>query len=468
MKYIILLFLSLVIFSRDKGDFVKDIKLKEIEFQIPKIDKEEIAEGTKMYSIYSPTFPIVFLDINLYSGEKEASKTFIELPGLMAETIKLSGTKNYPGEKLSEKLEFLGAKFSFGIDYDKLKLEFSFLKKDEKIIYEIVHEILNESLFDETILENAKKKSIEMISRRNERTESIGFRKAKELFYRNTGAGLIAQIDSIKKIKLEDIQNFWKTSLKSRKTILVNGDYSKKLLLDTLKKSLPKSEIFAKEELNEEDLTKSLSTFSKKSILVEKKVNQSMMLMIGVMPAHNSKDFYSIQILDYIIGGGGFNSYLMQKIRVAKGLAYSSTSYPVFKKKHGILYAYTLTKNESLVEVQNLMKEILSEKTFNQIKEEEIETAKTSIINQFVFMFSNDSAILENELRFDEDSMPENYLKNYRKELQKVTLADLKRVGKKYFDYSNLKNIVISDEATLKKLSEESFIKISPEDSIGK
>ncbi len=468
MKYIILLFLSLVIFSRDKGDFVKDIKLKEIEFQIPNIDKEEIATGTKMYSIYSPTFPIVFLDINLYSGEKEASKTFVELPGLMAETIKLSGTKNYPGEKLSEKLEFLGAKFSFAIDYDRLKLEFSFLKKDEKIIYEIIDEILNEALFDETILENAKKKSIEMISRRNERTESIGFRKAKELFYRNTRAGLISQVESIQKIKLDDIQNFWKTSLKSRKTILVNGDYSKKLLHDTLKKSLPKSEIFAKEELNEDDLAKSLSSFSKKSILVEKKVNQSMLLMIGVMPSHNSKDFYAIQILDYIIGGGGFNSYLMQKIRVAKGLAYSSTSYPVFKKKHGILYAYTLTKNESLVEVQNLMKEILSEKTFNQIKEEEIETAKTSIINQFVFMFSNDSSILENELRFDEDEMPENYLKNYRKELQKVSLADLKRVGKKYFDYSNLKNIIISDEATLKKLSEESFVKISPEDSIGK
>lgn len=467
MKYFILLF-SLVLFSRDKGDFVKDIQLKEIEFQIPALNKEEIADGVKFYSIHSSTFPIIFLDINLYSGEKEASKTFLEIPNLLAETIKLSGTKNYPGEKLSEKLEFLGAKFSFSIDYDKLKLEFSFLKKDEKLIYEVIDEILNQTLFNEEIFESAKKKSIELISRRNERTESIGFRKAKELFYRNTKAGLVSQIESIKKIKLEDLKSFWQTSLKSRKSILANGDFSKKMLLDSLKKSLPKSEIFTKEDLNEEELSKSLSSYSKKSILIEKKVNQSMILMIGVLPPHNSKDFYAIQILDYIIGGGGFNSYLMQKIRVAKGLAYSSTSYPVFKKKHGILYAYTLTKNESLLEVSSLMKEILSEKTFEQIKEDEIETAKTSIINQFVFLFSNDSSILENELRFDEDEMPENYLKNYRKELQKVSLSDIKRVGKKYFDYSNLKNIIISDESTLKKLDKESFIKITPEDSIEK
>ena len=86
-----------------------------------------------------------------------------------------------------------------------------------------------------------------------------------------------------------------------------------------------------------------------------------MILMVGIFPKHNDPDFYAIQLLNYILGGGGFNSLMMQQIRVDKGLAYSSTSYPVFKKEHGVFYAYTLTKNESLNQVYDLMKEILSE-----------------------------------------------------------------------------------------------------------
>jgi zinc protease len=472
MKYTVLIFLSLLLFASDrkKGDFVKDISIEELKVSFPVIKKDSLDSNTKILSIHSDRFPIVYLDINFYSGEKEASKVAVEIPSLLSEVLRLGGSKNFPEEIFSEKIENMGARLNISSDFDKLKIELSYLSKDEKKILEILKDFIKNPNFTEKLLENAKKKAIESISRRNERTESIGFRKAKELFYRNSNASLIPQIESIQKITLQDLKKFWDLSVNEKeKSILVNGNFNKDFLFSELSVMLPKSRVEknSEEKTDTNSLIKDLVAFSKKSILVEKKVNQSMILMIGVLPPHNDKDFYAIQILDYILGGGGFNSYLMQKIRVAKGLAYSSTSYPVFKKSHGILYAYTLTKNESSVEVCELMKEILSEKTFNEIKEDEIENAKQSIVNQFVFMFTNDNAILENQLRFDEDQMPENYLLNYRDELKKVSLADIRRVGKKYFAHEKLKNIIVSDETILKKFQKESFVKITPEEKIG-
>jgi predicted Zn-dependent peptidase len=157
---------------------------------------------------------------------------------------------------------------------------------------------------------------------------------------------------------------------------------------------------------------------------------------------------------------------MMQQIRVDKGLAYSSTSYPVFKKDHGILYAYTLTKNQSLMQVHDLMKEILSEKTFSKITQKEIDDAKKSINNQFVFLFLNNNRILENQVRFDEDDMPEDYLQNYRDNMNKVTLEDILRVGKKYFVFESLKTIIVSSPDSLKNLSSENSKMIQPEDNV--
>ena len=221
-----------------------------------------------------------------------------------------------------------------------------------------------------------------------------------------------------------------------------------------------------REVITESSLTKSLNDYKYKNLLITKDVNQSMVLMAGIFPKHNDPDFYALQILNYIIGGGGFNSYMMQQIRVDKGLAYSSTSYPIFKKEHGILYAYTLTKNQSLNQVHDLMKEILSEKTFAKITEKEIFDAKKSINNQFVFLFLNNNRILEDQIRFDEDDMPKDYLKNYRENIDKVTLEDIRRVGKKYFVFENLKTIIVSSPEALKDFSKENSKTIQPEDNI--
>ena len=311
----------------------------------------------------------------------------------------------------------------------------------------------------------------EVIQRRNERTESIGFRKAKELIYRNLLAGQIPQTNAIAKITMTDIKEFWELAKQKKKLISITGIFDDKKIRQSFTSlfsvaNLDKTQKQNREIVTEESLAKSLKEFNSKNLFITKDVNQSMILMVGIFPKHNDPDFYAIQLLNYILGGGGFNSLMMQQIRVDKGLAYSSTSYPVFKKEHGVFYAYTLTKNESLNQVYDLMKEILSEKTFTKITEKEIEDAKISINNQFVFLFLNNNRILENQIRFDEDDMPEDYLKNYRANMGKVTLDDIRRVGKKYFTFDKMKTIIVSSPDALKKFPQDKSKTISPEEGI--
>jgi len=191
-----------------------------------------------------------------------------------------------------------------------------------------------------------------------------------------------------------------------------------------------------------------------------------MVLLLGTMPAHNHPDFYAIQLLNYIIGGGGFNSYFMTEIRNNRGLAYSSSSSISFEKEYGAFYAYTLTKNESVGEVYKLMRELLSKDTISRIKQSELERAQNAIINQFVFLFQNNAKILSNQLRFDDHNMPKNYLEVYRGNISKVSLADLQRVGDKYFQENLLRTIIVGPKALMKQLPKEKFTIKAPEEKI--
>ena len=453
------------------GDFVKDIKIEELNFKIPEVKKEDLNSDLKYYSIYSDKFPLTYLEISFYAGEADTNKKGIEIPQLLGEVLKFGGSKSFPEEAFTGKLESLGATFAISSDYDKISMSLSYLSKDENIVLDLVSDLIENPNYSEVAFSNGKKKMIESIQRRNERTESIGFRKAKELYYRGLIAGKITQVSSIEKISIEDIKDFWKLAKSKRKRISVTGLFQDKKIRETFSKLFPadklnNSQSPDREITSVESLSKSLKEYKSKNLLITKDVNQSMVLMIGTLPKHNDPDFYAIQILDYIIGGGGFNSYMMQQIRVDKGLAYSSTSYPVFKKDHGILYAYTLTKNQSLMQVHDLMKDILSEKTFSKITQKEIDDAKKSINNQFVFLFLNNNRILENQVRFDEDDMPEDYLQNYRDNMNKVTLEDILRVGKKYFVFESLKTIIVSSPDSLKNFSSENSKTIQPEDNV--
>ncbi len=475
IKWIILFSFCFSVGSQENkiemGRFVKDIIVPELKFEIPKIQPEALSQNLVLYSSLNEEFPIVYLDIHFYAGESSVDKYPIELVNVLADAWKFGGSQKYPESTLIENIEALGAKLNISSNYNKTSISLSYLTKDEKQILEYLEELILNPALSEKSIQNSKKKIIESIARRNERTESIGFRKAREWAFRGFKRGIVPQKESVEKISKQMILDFFQDMIKTKKkAIVLSGNFDpiqvKTKLIEILenKENLPSK--FVEEKIDLSKMKTKLNSDKRKEILISKPVNQSMILYFGTIPQHNHPDFFAIQLLNYIIGGGGFNSYLMQQIREERGLAYSAASYPVFEADYGLIYFYTLTKNESMQEADNLMKKILSVETFLKIKDEELENAKNAIINQFVFLFDNKHSILSAQLGFDEDKMPKNYLEIYRDKMREVTLEDLKRVGLEYFDEKKLKRVYVSSKENLEKNFPNSKY-LDPEDLVG-
>ncbi len=466
--FIILIFIISISVASAPGDFVKDIKIKDLIFEIPKVIKEEISPGVVYYGDSKGEFPIVYIDINYYAGTKDKS-TPVEIPALFADSLKYGGSLKFPDETLVSQIESMGGSFGVSTSSDKLTIKISFLSRDQDKVMELLEDLLSSPAFTEKAFENSKKKLIEGIKRRNERTESLGFRKMKEVLFRDYAKGIPYSIESIEKLKTSDISNFYaEIKNQRRKSFVISGKFEESSVKEWIKRNLRSTEpnLPGSEVISLEKLKSDYSKDTRKEFFIEKKVNQSMLMYSGIIPEHNHKDYFAIQLLNYIVGGGGFNSMMMQRIREDKGLAYSAASYPVVDANYGIIYFYTLTKNESLKEAHQILRDILSEKTYQSITEKDLTDAKNAILNQFVFLFTNKHTILENQLEQDEDGLPSDYLNTYKDRMNAVTIEDIRRVGNDYFLEKNLKFLIVSSKENIEKQYSGAKKIYQPEDSV--
>ncbi|EMO55687.1 M16 family metallopeptidase [Leptospira noguchii] len=467
--FVLLLFFTGSFLEAAPGDFVKDVKIPTLTFEFPEVNVFSAGKGTEVYFLPGEEFPLRNLEIHIYAGVLYNPNLPPEVPELFVQAWKHGGVPSAPGSKFIETLEGYGAKIDTDVNSEKIIFTISYLSRFEKEVVPLVREFIASPLLNEEGFAVAKLNLEESIKRRNDKISDIAYRKTAELVYKGTVLGKSVELDSLARISSKDIKEYFdKTVSISKRIVLLTGDLQKEEAEPLIASILPSRENFRNKtsvKINTQILKKNLDSLSFQILGVDKDATQSVVMMAGILPAHRNPDFYAIQLANYIIGGGGFSSYLMQKIRSDRGLAYSSGSSTYFERDYGMVYFTTQTKTSTTKEVYDLMREILSEETISKISEKELESAKQSIVNRFIFQFVDKMGILHNFLRFQEHGMPNDYLKKYRDKIQAVTLDDLRRVGKKYFVSSSVKTILTGPKNITKGLN-ESIKHITPEERI--
>jgi zinc protease len=164
----------------------------------------------------------------------------------------------------------------------------------------------------------------------------------------------------------------------------------------------------------------------------------------------------ALRVANYILGGGGFNSRLMREVRSTRGLAYSVYSYfQVGRHLPGMFIAGSETKSQSTVEVVVLMRQLMRQMMLEPVSEAELELAKKSLINSFVFAFDNNHSIVSRRMRLDYFAYPETYMATYRQKIAAVTVADIQRVANQYLHPDRLQVVLVGDSQQFIKQLEE-------------
>jgi zinc protease len=88
--------------------------------------------------------------------------------------------------------------------------------------------------------------------------------------------------------------------------------------------------------------------------------------------------------------------------------------------------------------------------TTRPFTQEELNRAKDNILNSFLFRYDTRDKVLAERVRLEFYGYPADYLETYKAALEKVTLADLSAVAKKYIHTDKLAVLVVGNGPEIK------------------
>tara|TARA_R110002020_G_scaffold263353_3_gene477889 strand:- start:21316 stop:22710 length:1395 start_codon:yes stop_codon:yes gene_type:complete len=180
-------------------------------------------------------------------------------------------------------------------------------------------------------------------------------------------------------------------------------------------------------------------------IVVDLPQPQSLVMFSAPGPERDDPDFFAAYVLNYTVGGGGFESRLMKTLRVDKGLTYG-VSTGLSTSDH--LDTWTgggQTKNESAGEFLAGIHDELNLFVSDGMTEEELSDAKAYLTGSYALGFDSNAKIADQIMSVRQQDLGIDYFDTRNANMNAVTLDDVNRVAKEYLSPENFIYVVVGE-----------------------
>jgi zinc protease len=412
-------------------------------FAIPKPARIVLGNGMVVFLMEDRELPLIEAFASVKGGSRNEPAAKAGLTDIYGDVWRTGGTRSKTGDQLDDFLEARAAKVETQADIDSAEISLSCLKDDFDAVLAIFEDVLRSPEFREDKIGIAKTQMNATIARRNDSPTGIADREAAKLGYgADSPYARVPEYATVAAVTRDDLLAWHKKYVHPNRIILsVVGDFDARAMEGKLKKTFggwPKASV-------SEDPPAAYRTTPNPGIsfVAKDDVNQSNIRMVAPGIRRDNPDYFAVEVLNEVLGGG-FSSRLFSNVRSKKGLAYAvGGGVRSGFDRPGLLRLSMGTKSETtaagidalLEEVQNIVAQPASE--------EELKRAKDAILNSFIFRFDSKEKILHEQATDEFYGYPPDFLDRYRREIEKVTAADVARVAKKYVRKEDLAILVV-------------------------
>ncbi|WP_297525261.1 insulinase family protein, partial [Sulfurovum sp.] len=141
--------------------------------------------------------------------------------------------------------------------------------------------------------------------------------------------------------------------------------------------------------------------------------------------SYKEKDQYKAKIAEYLLGGAGFGSRLMEEIRVKRGLTYGAYAMLRRTKYASYLSGYLQTKLSTQDEAKKLVQKVVDDFVSKGITAEELEAAKKFLVGSEPLRTETLSQRLNRAYNEFYYGRPLGFSKEQLKKIETVTLDEM-------------------------------------------
>lgn len=448
-------------------DRPEKLVFKPVQFSVPKAKEHRVKLRNGITAYLVPDLngqPLVSFDVFLKAGRWLDPAGKEGTAQLLGTLLRTGGTEASKADDLDEKLDTLASQSSGSLGETSGSLSMNLLAKDAKEGLGLLVEMLTRPAFQQDKLDLAKKNLRQQMERRNDDSTGI---EGRELDYLLRGEGhplnRLPTAASLDGITREDLKALHAQVLSPENLIVtVAGRFDRaetvKLLNETIGALKPGP------QARGAGRPPAVPFAAKPGIyVVDKAVNQGRVTLNLSMQGlkWSDPDMAAVVVMNNVLGGGGFTSRFVKKIRSDEGLAYSAGTRAQagqFPGDAGLFTALFQTKTRTVAYGVRLALAELEKMRKDGITEEELMVAKGSLTEGFPARFASKASIARTFASNEWTGLPDAYLEGYQARIQAVTREDVLRVAKKYLQTEHLAILCVGNA----KEMEEGDVKDHP------
>ncbi len=382
-------------------------------------------KGTKVPLIFeeNKALPIVSMQIVFQNSGQLSSKKdgLVSLSAaLLNEGTKKSGSVGY-----AAKLDDKAISISSYAGRENFVIVLNCLKSEFKSAVSLLEELLKDPNYTDDALSKVKMQKLGWLEQKKSDFDYQGALTLRQNIFE--GSALAQEYEgtpkSIKSISLDEIKDFIHSHLGYNNAIMVIGG---DLKLDDAK-SITKNILLLLPHVDPKILPK-IKASDKEIIKYNHNSDTQQAYIYFGAPFdfdYSSNEQYKAKVMEYILGGGGFGSRIMEEIRVKRGLAYSAYASLQRTKSASYLSGYLQTKLENEDKAKELIKEVIRDFITNGITQKELDEAKEFLVGSEALRVETLSQRLNRAFDDYYHGRPLGFSAEQNKLIQSVTLKEM-------------------------------------------
>ncbi len=412
-------------------------------FQARAVEVQRVVSpgGIEAWLVADHTNPIIALELSFRGGAALDPADKGGLADMVASTID-EGAGDLDSQTFQGELDNLSISLKFDAGQDSFSGSLETLTDNRDRAFELLRLALTQPRFDQEPVERIRSQIIARLSRESEDPDYIASRVLRRMMYgdhpyarptRGTEA-------SISRITADDMRSFVQQRFgRDQMFVGVVGDITP----DQLAKALDQT--FGALPAKAAPFTVPQATVANggETVVIAKPIPQSVVAIGQEGIRRDDPDYYAAYVVNYILGGGGFSSRLVEEVREKRGLAYSVYSYLAPFDYGSMIYGGTATQNARVGESLDLIRQEWRRMADNGPSAEELDAAKRYLTGSFPLRFSSSDNIAGMLVGMQMEDLGIDYLEKRNSYIEAVTLDDAKRVAKRLYKPDALTVVVV-------------------------
>ncbi|NTV95602.1 MAG: insulinase family protein [Thiobacillus sp.] len=384
-------------------------------------------QGARVYFVENHDLPMLDLSVAFAAGSAYDTAAKSGLANLTRHMMNL-GAGELDERRIAEKLADVGAEMSGFFDQDRAGFSLRTLsgQAERDAALAVLRSVLARPTFPAAVLEREKTRAIANLQEAATKPEFLADKAFQAAIYGSHPYALpeTGEPETIAKLGRADLAGFHQSHYRAANmTVAIMGDLDRagaeKLAAD-LAADLPAGAAPA-----------ALAPVPALAIGSEEVIphhaTQSHILVGQPGMTRADPDYFPLLVGNYVLGGGGFDSRLVEEIRQKRGLAYSAYSYFMPLKELGAFQIGLQTRRDATDQALAVVRDTLRGYLADGPTEAELKQARDNLVGSFPLRLDSNRKILEYLAMMGFYNLPADWLDTYPKKVAAVTRDDVIR-----------------------------------------